>query len=103
MWRMSGLNYDSLGLPQCSLALFNHQATWLATKLADSTLYGPLLATCCATAAMFFVPAHVAVFMEFGYLIHLINIKENNSYHCKKNNSYHSSGTLDICLVKGLQ
>ena len=31
-------------LPGRSLALFNHQATWLAIKLADSTLNGPLLA-----------------------------------------------------------
>ena len=33
------------------------------------------------TAAMFFVPTHALVFMEFGNLIHLINIKENNSNH----------------------
>ena len=41
----------------------SRQATWIAAKLADSTLNGPLFAMCCATAAMFFVPAHAQVYV----------------------------------------
>ena len=44
--------------------LLSRQATWIAAKLGDSTLNGPLFAKCCATAVMFFAPAHAQVYMR---------------------------------------
>ena len=58
--------------------LLSRQATWIAAKLTDSTLNGPLFAMCCATAAMFFVPRCI---WEFGHLMHIINFKGNYSCH----------------------
>ena len=59
-------------------SLLGGQATWIAAKLADSMLNSPFLVICCTTAAMFCVPAYARLFMEFGNLSHLINIKGNN-------------------------
>ena len=43
--------------------LLSHQATWIATKLTDGMLNGPLFAMCCAMAAMFFTLTHAQVYV----------------------------------------